>query len=215
MAARHIGTLAGLLILAFMQGAKAQQDLGVLVSSSPKTAMSPSDSCAEPENTSSPALRQFFPFLGDWRSTSVYKQKDGPDLTGSGTEKILRTMNGRAIEFQSEFEDPSSPGSQNFVRRAVWMVRPGNDALVGVAVNSLGNRKFLEGAIDAGDLVVIVRGEMFAGADQIERYRYHLASEDRIDVSLLVSADGGATWKDGGWEAVYERAQSGAGSNCM
>ncbi len=210
-----VEALAGLYIFAFSQGASAQQDRDFRAASVPEDKSSASRSCADAGNDGDDALRQLFPFLGEWRSISTYKQKNGPDLVGYGTERILRTMSGRAIEFQSDLEDPFSPGAPNFVSSAVWMVRPSTGALVGAAVNSLGNRKFLDGAIDNGDLVVTVQGEMFAGADQIERYRYHLAADDRIEVSLQVSADEGRSWKTGGYEAIYERARLATEFKCQ
>ncbi len=209
-----IGLVTWLLMIGLSSGASALFDQGAQESVDQKKTIYPARLCTEPMKAVDATLRQFLPFIGEWRSNSIYKQKSGPDLAGAGTEKILLSMDGKAIEFISEFEDPFSPGAETFVSKAVWIVRRETGALVGVAINSLGNRKFLDGAIDRGDLVITVQGEMFAGADQIERYRYHLTAEDRIEVSLHISADKGATWKDGWYEATYERVQRGESANC-
>lgn len=214
MTRRTIGLMTWLLMISLPSGASARFDQVAQVSVDQKNATYPARLCAEPTKAIDATLRQFLPFMGEWRSNAIYKQESGPDLAGAGTEKIRLSMDGKAIEVISEFEDPYSPGAENFVNKAVWMVRPESDALVGVAINSLGNRKFLDGAIDKNDLVITVHGEMFGGADQIERYRYHLTAEDRIEVSLNVSTDKGATWKGGWYEAAYERVRQGERSNC-
>lgn len=214
MTTRSIGLIIGLLIVGASPGAATQIEQGAPVKPDRENATNSGRRCAKTTNDVDAELRQFFPFLGEWRSKSIYKQESGPDLAGAGTEKIFLSVDGKAIEFVSEFEDPFSPGADKFISKAVWMVRPQAGALVGVGINSLGNRTFLEGAIEKGDLVVTVSGEMFARADQIERYRYHPTDEDRIEVSLHASADKGATWKNGWYEAAYERVRSGARASC-
>ncbi len=86
-------------------------------------------------------------------------------------------------------------------------MHPTTGKLVGTAINSLGNRKFNDGEFIDGDLVVTIRGEMFAGGQFINRQRLHRASADRIEVSLEVSTDEGQTWRDAGYSAVYERVK--------
>ena len=145
--------------------------------------------------------------LGEWRIASVYYNADGTTVTGAGRMSARLGMGGQAIEMESEHDDPSTAGAGRFHDSHIWMMHPVTGKVVGIAINSLGNRKFNDGEFVDGDLVVTMHGEMFGGGRFINRQRLHRASADRIELSLELSTDEGQTWRDAGYSAVWERMQ--------
>lgn len=87
------------------------------------------------------------------------------------------------------------------------MAHPKTGRIAAVAINTLGNRKFNDGAFIDDDFVVVASGERFGGSDHLERTRYTNISDRRFETRSETSEDGGATWRDGGYTAVYKRVQ--------
>lgn len=143
--------------------------------------------------------------LGEWRVRSTYRSPDR-SVTQAGGHVIGRVaVGGQAIELDGVHDDPSAPSAGRFHDSHTWMLHPKTGKLTGITINSLGDRKFDDGDVVDGDLVVTSHGEMFNGGAFINRQRMHRASADRIELTLEVSTDEGKTWRDGGYSAVWER----------
>lgn len=155
--------------------------------------------------TSAGALAPLAFLLGEWRVTSTYRASDGRVTQAAGHVTGRLAVGGRAIELLSAHDDPSTPGAGRFYDSHIWMSHPRTGVLTGITINSLGNRKYNDGAVVDGDLVVTSRGEMFNGGAFINRQRMHRVSAERIEVTLEASTDDGKTWRDAGYSALWER----------
>ncbi len=145
--------------------------------------------------------------LGEWRVISTYRSPDRSVTQAGGHVTGRVAVGGQAIELGGVHDDPSAPSGARFHDSHTWMLHPKTGKLTGITINSLGNRKFNDGAFVDGDLLVTSRGEMFNGGAFIDRQRMHRTSADRVEVTREVSTDDGRTWRDGGYSAVWERVR--------
>lgn len=142
--------------------------------------------------------------IGEWDMDTSFLIK-GETTHSAAKLRARYAMGGFAIEVEEVHPALGSPEVPIFVSTELWVIRPGSLATVGVAHNTLGNRKFLEASIEDGKLLVVAHGEMFKGAKIINRTIYSNIGADRFELANEVSGDGGRTWKDGGYSAVATR----------
>lgn len=153
------------------------------------------------------ALAKLDFLVGDWSITSTYSQADGSTTQSEAKMNSRYTMGGFAVEAESIHAFPGDPANNIFVSTHIFMAHPKTERIAAVAINTLGNRKFNDGEFIESDFVVVASGEMFEGSDHLERTRYTNIKDSRFETRSEISEDGGATWRDGGYSAVYTRVK--------
>ncbi|MFC2953864.1 hypothetical protein ACFOOP_18140 [Marinicaulis aureus] len=153
------------------------------------------------------ALAKLDFLVGDWSIKSTYSQADGSTVESQAKMNSRYTMGGFAIEAESIHAFPRDPANNIFVSTHIFMAHPKTERIAAIAINTLGNRKFNDGEFIENDFVVVASGEMFGGSDHLELTRYTNISDSRFETRSEISEDGGATWRDGGYSAVYTRVK--------
>ncbi|GJL93950.1 MAG: hypothetical protein DHS20C05_03550 [Hyphococcus sp.] len=153
------------------------------------------------------ALGKLAFLIGDWDIESAYDQPDGSVLTSKARMTGRYTLGGFGVETQGVHATLGNPDIDVFVSTHIYMVHPKSGDIAAIAINTLGNRKFNDGEFIGEDFIVIASGEMFNGADVINRSRFFNMTEDRFQTALEVSEDGGKTWQDAGYSSVYTRVK--------
>ncbi len=153
------------------------------------------------------ALTQLAFMIGDWQITSEYVLEDGSTMESTARMTGRHTLGGFAVQTEAVHSALANPDLDIFVASHTFTVHPKSGKIVGIAINTLGNRKFNDGEFVGEDFVVIASGEMFGGGDYINRSRYYNITPNRFETRLETSEDGGETWRDGGYSSVFVRSE--------
>lgn len=154
------------------------------------------------------ALDRLAFLLGEWKIETKFSYDDGSSSQVTARMKGHFALGGFAIETVNIHPTPADPDTEIFVASTSYVIHPQSGKITAMSINTLGNRKFNEGEFIGGDLYITASGEMFRGSDHISRTRYFNITADRFESSLEVSMDDGATWRDGGYSAVFTRAKT-------
>ena len=139
-------------------------------------------------------LAQFAFVIGTWNLDAWFAQEDGSKRATAASLTASYTLDGFGIRLENRFPQAEGP---DFVGVKVFVFNPRLGKWIGSGINSLGNRKDLEGALEDGKLVFIQSGMLFQGRAGITRITYVPVSDRRFKLRFDYSPDDGATWQDG------------------
>jgi len=132
-------------------------------------------------NPQAPAAIDSLSFLiGDWTLAKRSITNDGEIVKGTATLRARWAMNGYAILVEELHPRPDS----EFASAVLYTVDPETGGVIGVSVNTLGNRKAYRVEVDGDELLIRQGGEMFGGRQGFNRWRIHGISEARYELEL-------------------------------
>jgi len=150
-------------------------------------------------------LRELAFLIGEWSLESTTRMADGSIQIHPGWMSARFGMAGFAVETVSVHPPFGPEDFGHFAGTQIFTIHPETSKIAGVSINSLGNRKTLEGDTFSGEVVTTASGEMFGGGDFMNRTTYFNITADRFETKLEVSSDGGQTWYNNGYTLVASR----------
>lgn len=133
--------------------------------------------------------------IGEWELASITTGPDGASQEFPGRMIGKVSMNGFGIELINIHPPYKEEDFQLFIGTRIITFHPEDKKFVGVAINTIGNRKFTEGEFKNNRLYITSSGEMFGDGAFISRTTYFNISPDGFETRLETSADGGETWR--------------------
>ncbi len=97
-------------------------------------------------------------------------------------------------------------GGETFVVTTIFNYDTDNRKWSGASVNSLGNRKFVDGGFENGKLVLIQKGKLFRNRQGQNRLTFFNITADRFELALDSYDEKTDSWSVGGYGYVATRA---------
>ena len=131
-------------------------------------------------------------------------------MVDTATVHVRYTVDGRGIISQGLH--PYEGMEEVFAGTTVFRPHPNTGDIVGVSVNSLGNRKFLESSKLGNEVSLETRGELFKGGSGYNVGTFRNIEKDRFEYSSSRCLKSEESCVEGTYYYVAERIQSISGN---
>ncbi|MCP5051357.1 MAG: leucine-rich repeat domain-containing protein [bacterium] len=133
--------------------------------------------------------------IGQWKLRTLFKTKNGSYFERRADLTAKYIMDGYGIMVEERH-----PGKTDYYTHAVYSYDTKSKKWEGASVNTLGNRKHLDGEFKDGKLVFIQEGELFMGRKGKNRVTFHSMSGDRYSVSFDTFSEKTGKWNKAGYK---------------
>lgn len=146
--------------------------------------------------------------LGSWKLDTTFTNADGTvrhteaELEGS---YILSGFGIQTVEVHTPDRTAFPEVDSTFVVTTIFNYDEDNAQWSGASVNSLGNRKFVDGTFEGGKLVLIQNGKLFRGRQGQNRLTFFNITEDRFELQLDWYDEKTDAWHEGSYGYVATR----------
>ena len=146
--------------------------------------------------------------LGSWKLYTTFANADGTvrhteaELEGS---YILSGFGIQTVEVHTPDRTAFPEADSTFVVTTIFNYDEENAKWSGASVNSLGNRKFVDGTFEDGKLVLIQSGKLFRGRQGQNRLTFFNITRDRFELQLDGYDEKTDTWDEGSYGYVATR----------
>ena len=134
-----------------------------------------------------PETSQLDFLIGEWHLETRFVL-NGEETVSTATLEARYILDGFAIQV---FEHH---GSGDFRSTTIYHFDTDSESWAGAAVNTLGNRKILDGKMVDDELIFLMGGELFGGHTGIRRLVYYDITEDSFSFRNDHSPDNGIIW---------------------
>lgn len=149
-------------------------------------------------------IRKLEFLIGEWRLVTMFDYQ-GQKFESRGRMIGRYSLGGFGVELLEVHPALADPGSDVFVGSSSFTAHRATGEIIGVSINTIGNRKNMRVEFDQDAMVVYSSGEMFDGSDSINRFTYSNVTGNSYETFAEVSEDGGETWRDGGYRVRASR----------
>lgn len=164
----------------------------------------------KPHEQAPPEVAQLAFLVGQWKARTTFKNADGTerhttfDLEG---RYILSGYGIQIVEVHTPDRKAFPEVDSTFVTTTVFNYDTDNDQWSGASVNSLGNRKFVDGRFEDGKLVLIQNGKLFRNRKGQNRLTYFNISADQFELTLDYCDEKTDAWVNGSYSYVATRVE--------
>ena len=157
-----------------------------------------------------PEVEQLEFLLGRWQIHATFTNADGSERHTEAELEGRYILSGYGIQIV-EVHTPDRTAfpevDSTFVTTTVFNYDTDNGKWSGASVNSLGNRKFVDGTFDDGRLVLTQRGKLFRGREGRNRLTFFNIGSDRFEYRLDYYDEATDSWTNGSYRYVATRAE--------
>lgn len=147
-------------------------------------------------------------FLGKWKTYATFRSADGTERHTEAELEGTYILSGYGIQVV-EVHTPDltvfPEVDSTFVVTTIYNYDTDNGKWSGASVNSLGNRKFVDGELKNGELVLIQDGKLFRGRQGQNRLTFFNISDDTFEMRLDSHDEKEGEWRVGTYGYVAKR----------
>lgn len=143
---------------------------------------------------------------GQWKLITRFELAGGRSMEGEAWLDVVPILGGRGLSL-TERQEPAVAGRPTYFESTVLYLDVESGALEGASVNSLGNRKTLDGGVD-GDRVLFEQvGELFGGRTGRNRITWFGIGADSFSLRMDQWDPEDESWREGIYSFQAHRVQ--------
>jgi len=163
---------------------------------------------AKRHSAAPPEVAELEFLLGKWKLQTTFRNADGTERHTEAELEGSYILSGYGIQVvEVHTPDPAAFAEvgETFVSTMIFNYDTDSDRWSGASVNSLGNRKFLDGGFEDGELVLTQSGKLFRNRQGRNRLTFFNITDDRFELRLDSYHEREDRWSVGGYSYVATR----------
>ncbi len=144
--------------------------------------------------------------VGSWQLKTEVSVGDGTTMQGAGRLDVHPILDGRGIRLH-ERQNPLVEGRPEYTEVTILFLGRDGTSLQGSSINSLGNRKQLDGEFSGNAATMEQTGQMFGGRPGRNRVIWSDISVEGFSLRLDRYDESTSSWHEGIYTFVATRAE--------